>query len=209
MKTILIVDDHPLVFGGLKGAASLQPELKLQFEQARTVAEARRRIRKNPLPDLTLLDIHLGDTTGFTLVEEFVSEGQEFPFAILTASRDWNYLNKAMTMGARGFLLKDAESEEIVSNIERILSGKFIFPESAGSVRKVSDDLVRLFHTLTDREKEVLKHIQAGLMNREVAERLGIGLRTVETHRANACEKLAVQNTVQLSSILNELKHLL
>ncbi len=209
MKSILIVDDHPLVFGGLKNALAVHRDTELELEHARTAAEAGRRLRKKPVPSLTLLDIHLGDGSGFSLLEELRAEGYEFPFAVLTASRDWNHLGRATQLGALGFLLKDAESEQIIANIGRILEGEPVFPDSAPVNKKTPAELVRAFHTLTDREREVVKFIQAGLLNREVAERLGIGVRTVETHRSNACAKLGVHNAVQLSAVLLQLRPLL
>ncbi|MCE9599543.1 MAG: response regulator transcription factor [Spirochaetia bacterium] len=205
---MLIVDDHPLVFSGLRNAA-MNANRSLEFSLARTIPEAKKRLRKPPPPDLTLFDIHLGDGSGLGLVEELRAEGREFQFAILTGSRDWNHLKKATQLGARGFLLKDSESEQIIADVERMLQGEDLFPGPAQSEQRVTANLAQAFHTLTDREKDVLRCIKAGLLNREVADRLGISVRTVETHRAHACEKLGAQNSVQLSTLLLQLKSLL
>lgn len=208
VKLVLIVDDHPLVFTALKAAAERHPDTGLVFEQARNLAEARRRLERSPSPDLVLLDIQIGDESGFTLAEELKGNSDRF-FAVLTSSRDWNHLNKAMLLGAQGFLSKDAESEQILSDIERMLKGQRLFPEPLAAAQNFDLDLVRNFHTLTEREREILRYILGGLLNREIAEELKLSLRTVEAHRARASEKLGAQNSIQLSQALLQLRHLL
>ncbi|MBL8019648.1 MAG: response regulator transcription factor [Leptospirales bacterium] len=209
VKLVLVVDDHPLVFTALKAAAELRRDHGVVFEQAKSLGEARRRIERSPAPDLLLLDIQIGDESGFMLAEELKGRSDRFLFAVLTSSRDWNHLNKALQLGAQGFLSKDAESEQILSDITRMLKGERLFPEPLAPTQAFDLDLVRNFHTLTEREKEVLKLILAGLLNREIAEELKISLRTVEAHRARASEKLGAENSIQLSQALLQLRHLL
>lgn len=209
MKEILVVDDHPLVFGGLRDALGSRVGKPISLELAKTMAEARRRLLRNPVPALTLLDMQLAEGSGFTLVEELREEGIVFEFAVLTASRDWKELQRAVGLGACGFLLKEYETERLVAAIDDLLVGKRVFPEGAPDAVHLPKDLLRAFHTLTARERAVLQGLKDGLLNREVAVRLGIGVRTVETHRARACEKLEVHNSIQLSAVLVQLRDLL
>jgi two-component system response regulator NreC len=206
VRIVLIVDDHPVVVDGLRNAFAADEKITLEF--ARNTSEARRRLRKVPVPDLILIDIHLGPDSGFSLIEEWRDSGLDIPFAILTASRDWSYLQKARQYDARGYLLKTSEGSEIARDIHSILSGEEVYPTFYEKQSSTSGDLVRAFHSLTDREKEVLQCIHAGLLNREIAERLQIGVRTVETHRAHAMEKLGARSSVQLSLILIQIQHL-
>ncbi len=170
--------------------------------------EARSRLAGSETFDLLLLDIHLEDGLAFELAGELKRSMRDLPVAFLTSSRDWNHLMKARQAGARAFLLKDAELSAIADNLERILAGETVFPgiESPGAVPAETAAAV---HSLTDREREVMRYTSQGLLNREIAERMSLGLRTVESHRARAAEKLGAKGTIQLASILAEIKHLL
>lgn len=206
-RSLFFVDDHPLVLEGLKAALGTIPEIEI--EVARSLAGARERLRAMPRPHLTLLDIALGDGSVFELLEEFSPAQRDFPFAILTSSRDWNHLKKAMQYGALGFLSKDAEPAELVADIRSMLAGEKKFPHADLPPRALAPDLLKAFHTLTEREKELLKYVKKGYLNREIADLMKVSIRTVESHRATAAQKLGVQGTLQLSAVVIELGPLL
>lgn len=205
--SVFFVDDHPLVLAGLQ--AALKDISEIEVEVARTLTAARERLRRRPAPHLTLLDITLGDENVFDLLEELRGTRQSFSFAMLSSSRDWNHLKRAMRYGALGFLPKDGEPAALVCDIRAMLAGEKRFPNAELPPRSLSDDLLQAFHSLTRREKELLKHVKNGYLNREIAERMNVSIRTVESHRASAAEKLGVQGTLQLSAVVLELAALL
>lgn len=207
-RSLFFVDDHPLVLAGLENALIGVDDLRIDGV-ARSRNQAKHRLRIDPLPDLTLLDIQLPDGSVFALLEELQTERRSFPFAILTSSRDWDHLRRAGQLGARGYLLKDSEPLEILSAVRKMISGERLFPDFPVGVQVLPEELILSFHKLTEREKELLRYISKGFMNREIAEMLGISLRTVEAHRANAAEKLGVKGSMQFSTILVQLRDLL
>lgn len=204
-RKVLIVDDHPIVLAGLRGALTNK---SVEIHAARTMKAARALLASSETFDLILLDIHLEDGLAFELAAELRKWTRDALFAFLTSSRDWNHLTRARQLGARGFLLKDAELDTIAENVERILAGETVFP-GIESPRSIPAETAAAVHDLTDKEREVMRYTSQGLLNREIAERMGVSLRTVESHRAKAAEKLGAKGTIHLASILAEIKHLL
>lgn len=208
-RKIFLVDDHPIVIAGLSAAIAATDDLSVEGSVS-SPAGALRRLRQSPPPDLTLFDIRLGNQSVFELLQEALAEKPGLPFAMLTASRDWDDLRRAIEMGARGYLLKDELPLRLIESIRRILDGGSAFPETApAAVARIPERLASGFHTLTDREREVLRYVAQGYQNKEIAHALNISVRTVETHRANISEKLGVNSAVQLASAAIELRDLL
>ncbi len=204
-RRILIVDDHPLVLAGIRDALAAR---SVEVHSARNMQSARRLLGGSETFDLVLLDIHLEDGLAFELAADLRKWSRDTFFAFLTSSRDWNHLTKARQLGARGFLLKDAELDALADSIDRILAGETVFP-GIESPHSVPAETAAAVHSLTDKEREVMRYTSQGLLNREIAERMNVALRTVESHRAKAAEKLGAKGTIQLASILATIKHLL
>lgn len=204
-RRILIVDDHPLVLAGIRNALANR---SIEVHSERTMQAARRLLGSEETFDLILLDIHLEDGLAFELAAELKKWNRDTLFAFLTSSRDWNHLTKARQLGGRGFLLKDAELDAIGDSIERILAGETVFP-GIESPHSIPAETAAAVHSLTEKEREIMRYTAQGLLNREIAERMNIALRTVESHRAKAAEKLGAKGTIQLASILATIKPLL
>ncbi len=204
-RRVLIVDDHPIVLAGIQRALT---GLAIEVHCTRSLKDARSILGSAESFDLVLLDIHLEDGLAFDLALELRKSARDLLVAFLTSSRDWNHLVKARQTGARGFLLKDAELDSIAESIERILSGETVFP-GIESPQSISAETAAAVHSLTEKEREVMRYTSQGLLNREIADRMNVSLRTIESHRSRAAEKLGARGTIQLASILAELKHLL
>jgi two-component system, NarL family, response regulator NreC len=118
---------------------------------------------------------------------------------------DESYIIRALSAGARAYLLKDATDEDLLPAVRTVASGKPFFSPAVAGV--LVEDYVRQlqtrglsdsYHLLTDREKEVLQLLAEGRSNKEVASLLNLGLSTVETHRANLMQKLNLHNTAEI-----------
>lgn len=209
-QTLVFADDHPLVLSGLKNLIEQSPDL-IWRAAVHTAEALRLELTAKSPPDLALIDIFLADGNALGVLEELAGQNRLPPFAILSSSRDWAHLNRAKKIGARGYILKDERPEAIVESIHRMLSGALVFPAGSESGRggTVPDNLAIAYHKLSRREKQTLLYVARGYMNREIAEHLGISVRTVENHRARTAEKLGARSGVHLSTLALQLRELL
>lgn len=196
---VIIADDHPLVRDGLRALieASRGIELVGEATNGDDVIELAGRVR----PDVVLMDLAMPGRHGIDATREIASNG----FAavlILTMFADDESIFAAMRAGARGYLLKDADHEELRRAIEAIGSGDAIF--GAGVAQRIVGFFARAkalgvqpFPDLTDREREVLEELAQGASNATIAMRLGIGLKTVRNHVSTILGKLMVVDRAQ------------
>lgn len=193
---VLIADDHPLFRDGLRALIDRSPDLDLAGEAAtgrEAVAEAAR-----ARPDVILMDLRMPEMTGIEATRRVLETDPDARILILTMSEDDDSLFAAMRAGARGYIPKDANSEELVRAIRAAALGEVIFGASIASrlmgffsaPRNVPD--VAPFPELTDREAEVLELIAQARSNATIARQLGITDKTVRNHVANVFAKLRV-----------------
>jgi DNA-binding NarL/FixJ family response regulator len=190
MIRLVLIDDHPVVIGGL--GAALEPHTGLQIVgRAGSVAEARTLLAQQHA-DVALLDIRLPDGTGFELLEESVVPS---PTAIimLTTFHTSQYLATAMRLGAKGYLLKTAPIEEIVDAVRRVAAGGVAFMTEGEAVGDTTQ-------RLSAQEGQIVRAVAAGLTNKEIAAQLTISRRTVEWHLAKLFERLAVRSRSELAA---------
>jgi DNA-binding NarL/FixJ family response regulator len=192
---ILVADDHPVYRDGLRALAARSPDLELVGEAANgTDAVA---LAEQTLPDVILMDLRMPGMTGIEATRAILDRRPETRVLILTMSEDDDSLFAAMRAGARGYLPKDADSEELIRAIRAAALGEVIFGASiasrlqaffAPSRARVADP----FPELTEREDEVLELIAQGRSNHEISARLQISDKTVRNHVANVFNKLRV-----------------
>lgn len=201
---ILLCDDHQLIIDGLKNILEDQPTLTFAGE-ANDGAQALK-ILEVLAVDLVLMDIDMPGMNGLEATIQIKKTHPQTKVMILTMHDEPSLVRKIKDIGANGYMLKNADQDELLKAMDEVLSGKLHFPpeilngtkpakEESFSLRP-SDAL--LISQLTEREIEILKQIAEGLSNKEIGDKLFISHRTVDTHRTNLMKKLDVHNIAGL-----------
>lgn len=201
---ILLVDDHVVVRAGLTLVIEKQPGMVVvggagNREEALALAERHH-------PEIILLDLDLGETSGLDLLPELLSIVPEARVIILTGMRDQETHRQAVRLGAMGVVLKDKAVEVVINAIERVSAGEvWLDPRLTASLisdftrpgRKMDPEAEKIA-ALSKREREVVELIGQGLKNKEIAERLFISEITVRHHLTSIFEKLDVSDRIEL-----------
>lgn len=199
----MVVDDHRLFRSGVR--AELGDRVKVVGE-ADDVASAVAEIERWS-PEVVLLDVHLPSGSGREVIEAVGAAGIETNFLALSVSDATEDVVDVVRAGARGYVTKTISGDELVEAILRVRDGDAVFsPRLAGFVLNafmhgaqaaplLDDDLDRL----TPREKEVLRHLARGYTYKEIARRLSISIKTVESHASAVLRKLQLSNRSELS----------
>jgi len=197
---VLIADDHPVFRDGLRALVASAPDLELVGE-ARTGLEAVD-LAASGRPSVVLMDLRMPDLSGIEATRRILQADPGAAIVIVTMSEDDDSLFAAMRAGARGYIPKDAEREQILSAIRAAALGEAIF--GASIARRVADFFsaprsaaTEPFPELTERENEILELIAQGRSNGDIAGRLGITSKTVRNHVANVFNKLQVADRSQ------------
>jgi two-component system, NarL family, response regulator DevR len=202
---VMLVDDHALVRAAVRQALTA-PDIAVVGEAA--TADEALLLAPQLSPDLLLLDINLPGTDGIRLLRELGPRLPEMKIVMLTVSASKRDLLEAMRNGAAGYLTKDLGPEALQRAVRGIRTGDLPMSRAmaADVVRSLAGDRRRTgpgksvdhpLGDLSEREREVLRHLGDGLTDREIAERLGISPRTVETHVGSILHKLGVKNRAQ------------
>ena len=204
---VMLVDDHALVRSAVRQALTA-PDIEVVGEAA--TADEALLLAPDLQPDILLLDINLPGTDGLRLLRELVPRLPATQIVMLTISDNRRDLADAVRSGAVGYLTKDLSPEALQRAVRGIRSGDLamsrsmaadvIHDLSTGPRRGTSDVADPRLASLSGREEEVLRHLAEGLTDREIAERLGISPRTVETHVGSILHKLGVRNRAQAAA---------
>ncbi len=203
-KTILIVDDHPFILKAISDL--LTKNGKYQVYTAENGFEAIGFVETYPI-DLILMDLVMPEKDGIHTTLEIIAQKPEMKILVLTGSYSREDIYKIMEAGAHGYLLKDTHEEEIQFAIEKVMKGEYYF--GGKSMEEIIKDFKQIvlprkltsheeIETLTQREKEIIRLIADGLVNKQIASKLFISKRTVDKHRTNILEKLKVNNSAEL-----------
>ena len=198
---ILLADDHTLVRRGICRLLEDQPDLEVVGE----AADGHEAVRLASVldPDVVLLDISMPGPGGIEVTRQVKQALPDTRVLILTVHEDESLLREAIQAGAAGYIIKRAVESELINAIRAVWRGDvYIHPamtrallQDVAPSRATDETLVE---PLTRRETEVLQLIAQGHTNRQVAEKLTISVRTVETHRANLMDKLGLRSRVEL-----------
>jgi DNA-binding NarL/FixJ family response regulator len=200
---VLLADDHPIVLRGMRALLEAEPGISVVAEAADGLEALR--LCDEHRPDVLILDIGMPKLNGIEVAARAQKLHPAPRVIMLSMHADESYVLRALDAGARAYLLKDGTDEDLVPAVRAVAGGKRFFSPAISNV--LAEDYVRLlkerglddsFHLLTDREKEVLQLLAEGHANKDVAALLGVGLSTVETHRANLMQKLALHNTADI-----------
>lgn len=201
-RTVLIVDDHPIVRQGLAQLINQEKDLEVcgQAEDAYEAIQAIRQLQ----PDMVIVDIALKDTNGMELIKDLKVQHPSLPVLTLSMHDESVYGERALRAGARGYIMKQEATEKVVTAIRQVLAGE-IYVSSGMAAKMVSKFVGGGTRTagspadiLSDRELEVFRMIGEGYGTREMAEKLHLSIKTVETYRAHIKDKLNLQDTNEL-----------
>lgn len=198
---VALADDHTLVRAGVRKILESQPGLTVVAEAADGDA-ALAALRVNAT-DVLVLDLSMPGRDGFEVMREARVVAPGLKILVLTMHADAEYVERAVEGGADGYLLKDSAAQDLVTAIEAVMAGRaFYSPAVQKALSAMArGDSRRPFATLTEREREVLRLVAEGLSTKEIATRLDISSRTVETHRANLMRKLDVHSIARLTQL--------
>jgi len=201
MIRVLIVDDHPVVRSGLSAVLSSLGD----FDVVAVAANGREAVREAVIhrPDVVLMDLHMPEVDGFTAIRELGRAAPSVRVCVLTMFDDDDSLFAAMSAGARGYVLKGAEQEDIARAVRAIAAGEIIF--GPGVAIRVISQLTSTpnsaattpFPYLTSRELEVLDLLAAGMPTVTIAARLAVAPKTVSNHVSNILVKMRLTDRTQ------------
>lgn len=200
---VVLADDHTLVRSGIRRILEAHPGFEVVGEAA-DGEEAIALVRQT-LPDVIVLDLNMPGLGGLDALPPLKLAQPSLKVVVLSMHAGREYVARAMKGGANAYLLKDSAVQDLVAAVEAVLVGQSYFSPSiqalmAELIRGDSKEPAR-GTTLTDREREVLGWLARGLSSKEVARRLDISVRTVETHRANLMHKLGVKSVALLIQV--------
>ncbi|MGF2414800.1 MAG: response regulator, partial [Ferruginibacter sp.] len=203
MINILIIDDHPLVAGGIEMMLKDEEHLNI-IACAKTAKEALDFLATNE-PEIILLDISLPDIDGLQLCELIRVKNKYSKILGLTSTNDASIITQLLHRGANGYLLKNMERSELIEAIDKVLDNKIFLSRAANEkvLEQFSSVSTALNNVpaLTRREKEILQLLEEGLNGPQIAEKLFLSPYTIETHRKNLMQKLNANSLVQLLNI--------
>lgn len=197
---LAIVDDHTVVIDGLRSMLAGFPQLEVVYA-TQSGTDLLTYLQTNA-PDILLMDIQMPEINGIDLCKMVLKQQPEIRIIAFSSFDDSNYVKQLFRSGARAYLLKNSGKQIILKAIEAVMAGeqfmdeaiqKILLQESITGQRRSIFDI-----PLTKRETEIVQLVAEGLSNQEIADKLFLSLRTVETHRMNVNQKLGVKNSAGL-----------
>jgi DNA-binding NarL/FixJ family response regulator len=202
---VLLVDDHPLVRGGLMEMINRTGDLACCGEAGNTV-EAQKAVAELK-PDLVLLDLRLQNGDGLELVKIFKSQFASVKVLILSQLDEVTYAERALRAGAMGYVMKENATREILSAIRTVLAGEIFVSQKiknlavrrmAGAKKSADDNPASSVEKLTDRELQILQLLGRGVGTKQIAADLCLSHKTIQTHRENIKRKLGLRDAAAL-----------
>jgi len=202
MKKILVVDDHQVVLDGIRYYFEDDEEFVIK-DTAMNGLEALDLLRRNEY-DIVLTDISMPEMDGLELMKSISENYPDQKVLVLSMFNEAPYINKMISYGANGYILKKSSKTEMVKAIKKILDDEDFYSEEVyktiidGIASRKPKKRLSLEKELSDREKEILVLIANEYTNQEIADKLFISNRTVETHKRNLLEKTGCKNVAGL-----------
>jgi len=201
---VILTEDHQILREGIK-ALLASAEIKIVGE-ASTAAELWALLEKNT-PDIIIMDISLPDGSGIELTKQILAKFPKIRVLILSMFTDESFINQAIKAGAKGYMHKNTTREELLLAISTVYAGHDFYSENVSKIilksyinkaKMKTEEVTNPLEILTRREVEILKMFAEGFINKEIADKLFISIRTVESHKNHIMQKLNLKTQVEL-----------
>ena len=199
---VLIAEDHQTVREGVKLLIDSQPDMEVVGEAGDGQIAIEEAVRLTP--DVLLMDISMPNLNGLKATKRLQTVRPNIKILILTRHTDDGYLQQLLSAGASGYVLKQSAPTELISAIRTIAAGNAYLDPSltrkvmGGYVNRASSLRGETKGELSDRETEVLRLISFGYSNKEIGIKLGLSVKTIEAHKANAMRKLGISSRIDI-----------
>lgn len=208
---ILIADDHAMIRDGLRNLIQQNQSYTIVGE-AKSGNEALQLFAQY-VPDLIILDISMPDLNGMEVSKKILETYPDACILIFSMYDGDDYISRCLELGVKGYVIKNESGSELENAIQSVLEGKNYFSRHAQDVifkkfsqnvgkKKQREEIIKLTH----REREIVKLISEGMTSQQMADKLFISPRTVETHRANLMKKVGVRNAIELVKKIQSLE---
>lgn len=202
MKSIVIVDDHPIVREGFKKLINSEQD----FDVVGTAEDAYEAVRliDDKKPDVAMIDLSLKESSGIELIKDLQITAPEVKILVVSLHDEEIYAERVLRAGARGFIMKAEAVDDIITAVRKVASGEIYLSskmqskmiEIMTSGRKNSN--LNPIDILSDRELEVFQMIGNGMKTKQIAEKLGLSVKTIETYKSHLKLKLQLRDGVEL-----------
>ena len=200
---VFLVDDHPVVREGLKAIVGAHPEMQIVGEAADGVTACESIAAT--LPDVVVMDVSIPGLNGYQVTEQLNRRCSSVKVLALTVHEDNGHVHQLFNAGARGYLLKRTLGDGLICAILAVVAGERYldpalaskFASKVGRPRR-TDQAILVENELSEREAEVVRQTASGYGNKEIAQKLNLSVKTVETYRSRAMEKLGLQSRAEL-----------
>lgn len=200
---IILADDHKIVREGLRALITKKPEIEVVAE----VGDGRKAVQlaRKLLPNAVIMDIGMPDLNGIEATRQIMAEAPGVKVIALSMHSDRRLVAEIFKAGASGYLLKDCAFEELTTAIHAVVTGQiYLSPKIAGVVVKEfvchsPGNTSLVFSVLTAREREVLQLLAEGKTTKQLASRLHVSVKTVESHRQQIMRKLGIYSIAELT----------
>jgi DNA-binding NarL/FixJ family response regulator len=202
LRSVFIIDDHPIVRKGLAQLLDQEPDLVVCGEAA-DVREARVGLERTR-PDVVILDLSLRDSDGLELIKEIRAKHGQLPVLVLSMHDETIYAERLLSAGANGYIMKQAGGDQLVVALRRVLAGGVYVSDRIGASMIERFAVARRKHAidpierLSNREVQVLNLIGRGKSTREIAKDLSLSIKTIESHRQRIKKKLSLDSSPRL-----------
>ena len=200
---IILADDHKIIREGLRALLEKNPKMEVVAEAQDGLTTVS--LAKKILPDIVIMDIGMPDMNGIDATRQIILETRNIKVIALSMHSDRRFELQMLKAGASGYLLKDSAFEELELAIQTVMTGQpYLSPKITDVVIKeyihnVPANESTVFTALTSREREVLQLIAEGKATKEIASRLCVSVKTIETHRQQIMEKLNIRSIAELT----------
>lgn len=204
---VFLVDDHPIVRRGFQLLLTMEPDLVVCGEADNAPAALRKMLELRP--DIAIVDLSLKSGSGLELIKQIRAQGLKTKLLVFTMRSDSIYADHALRAGANGYLTKDDGTEKAIAGIRLLMQGKPCVSETLAEAMMarlsgLSTNGSASCDALTDRELEVLQMLGEGLGTRQIAGKLKLSIKTVESHREHIKAKLGLKRATELVSYAHD-----